>query len=286
MRHRRRRGPLALAIVVALLLGGGAALAVEGLLLPQGRGNVSTFLLLGSDEGPPRGGDPRSGRADGVHLLFVSGDRKHATFVSIPRDAFVPVPGRGQTRIAHCLVSGPDTCVATVEQEFGVSVDGYVVTSMRGFSQAVAAFGGLTVNVPTPVFNGGTAIPQAGEHHLSGSQALTYARDRKSRGGDVVRTQAQAELLALAHGEVVRSGDLRAVTDALTVLRRHSFTDLSGTELTRFAFQAMRLPPGNVERTVATGSGAMIGGASMYRLDQQARNRIADAADDGRLGSG
>jgi polyisoprenyl-teichoic acid--peptidoglycan teichoic acid transferase len=286
MRQRWRRGALALTTVLALLLGGGAVLAAEGLLLPQGRGNVSTFLLLGSDEGPPRGGDPRSGRADGVQLLFVSGDRQHATFVSIPRDAYVAVPGRGQTRIGHCLASGPDTCVATVEQEFGLSVDGYVVTSMRGFAKAVAAFGGLTVDVPTPVFDGGTSIPQAGEQHLSGSQALTYARDRKNRGGDVARSQAQAELLALAHAEVVRSGDIRAVTDALTVLRRHSFTDLSGTQLTRYAFQAMRVPPENVERTVATGSGAMIGGASMYRLDQQARSRIADAAADGRLGSG
>jgi hypothetical protein len=67
------------------------------------------------------------------------------------------------------------------------------------------------------------------------------------------------------------------------VLRQHTFTDLSGVELTRYAFQAMRLPPGNVQRTVATGSGAMIGGASMYRLDQQARDRIANAADNGRL---
>ena len=283
--RRRWRYRLTTLLVVASLLLGGAAVAVENLLLPQGRGNVLTFLLLGGDMGPPRGGDVRSGRADGVQLLFVSADRQHATFVSIPRDAYVSVPGRGQTRIGHCLVGGPDACVATVEQEFGVSVDGYLLTSMHGFANAVQRFGGLTVDVPTPVSDGGTAIPQAGEQHLSGSQALTYARDRKNRsGGDVTRSQAQAELLAIAHREAVESGDLRAITDALSVLRRHSFTDLSARELTRYAFQAMRLPPENVERTVATGSGAMIGGASMYRLDQQAYDRIADAAEDGRLG--
>ena len=280
---RRWRYRFTTLTVLAFLLFGGTAVAVESLLLPQGRGEVLTFLLLGSDEGPPRGGDVRSGRADGVQLLFVSADRQHATFVSIPRDAYVAVPGRGQTRIGHCLVNGPSTCVATVEQEFGLSVDGYVLTSMQGFANAVQRFGGLTVDVPTPVFDGGSPIPDAGEQHLTGSQALTYARDRKNRGGDVVRSQAQAELLALAHAETVQGGNLRAVTDALTVLRRHSFTDLSGAELTRYAFQAMRLPPGNVERTVATGSGAMIGGASMYRLDQQARDRIANAADNGRL---
>ena len=281
---RRWRYRFTTLTVLACLLFGATAVAVESMLLPQGRGDVLTFVLLGGDMGPPRGGDVRSGRADGVQLLFVSADRQHATFVSIPRDAYVAVPGRGQTRIGHCLVGGPDTCVATVEQEFGLSVDGYLLTSMHGFASAVQRFGGLTVDVPTPVFDGGTAIPSAGEQHLSGSQALTYARDRKNRGGgDVTRSQAQAELLALAHAETVERGDIRAITDAAMVLRQHSFTDLSGVELTRYAFQAMRLPPGNVQRTVATGSGAMIGGASMYRLDQQARDRIANAAENGRL---
>ena len=281
MRRVPRAGVLA---VLALLLLGGTASAVEDLLLPQGRGEVLSLLLLGGDEGPPRSGDVRASRADGVQLLFVAADRQHATFVSIPRDAYVPIPGRGQTRIGHCLVDGPDACVATVEQEFGIDVDGYVLTSMSGLANAVQSFGGLTVEVSTPVYDGGSSIPQAGEQHLTGSQALTYARDRKNRGGDVERTQAQAELLALAHREVVEDGDLRAVTDALAVLRRHSFTDIPARDLTRYAFQALRLPPDNVERTVATGSNAMIGGAAMYRLDGQTYERITDAAEDGRLG--
>jgi polyisoprenyl-teichoic acid--peptidoglycan teichoic acid transferase len=285
MRWRLHRGLVAV-VALATLLAGGAALAVEDLLLPEGDGEVLTFVLLGGDEGPPRGGDVRRSRADGFQLLFVSADRQHATFVSIPRDAYVAVSGRGQTRIGHCLVGGPEACVATVEQEFGLDVDGYLLTSMHGFAQAVAAFGGLTVDVPTPVSDGGTAITSTGEQRLSGSQALTYARDRSNRGGDVNRTQAQAELLAIGHETVVRQGGVRDALDAATVLRRHTFTDLSGPELARLAMEALRLPPENVERTVATGSGAMIGGASMYRLDQQGRDRIADAAADGRLGSG
>ena len=283
---RRRLASLTLVLSLTVLMLGGAATAVERLLLPDHDGEVLTFVLLGADEGPPRGGDVRHARADGYQLLFVSGDRQHATFVSVPRDAYVAIPGRGQTRIGHCLASGPDACVATAEQEFGLEVDGYLLTGMEAFKQAIAAFGGLTVDVPTPVRDGGTAIPEAGEQRLTGSQALTYARDRKNRpGGDVARTQAQAELLALGHERVARAGGVTDVLDAVTVLRRHTFTDLPGPELTRLAFEAMRLPPENVERTVATGSGAMIGGASMYRLDQQAYDRIADAAADGRLGT-
>jgi LCP family protein required for cell wall assembly len=283
---RRLARTLVAAAAVAALVVGSAALALEHLLLPDPDGEVLTLVLLGGDEGPPRGGDVRRARADGFQLLFVSGDRQHATFVSIPRDAYVSIPGRGQTRIGHCLGSGADACVATAEQEFGLEVDGYLLTGMESFKQAVHAFGGLRVDVPTPLRDGGAAIPQTGEQPLTGSQALTYARDRKNRsGGDVQRTQAQAELLAIGHERVVSRGGVRDVIDAVTVLRRHTFTDLSGPELTRLGFEAMHLPPENVQRTHATGSGAMIGGASMYRLDQQAYDRIADAAQDGRLGT-
>jgi polyisoprenyl-teichoic acid--peptidoglycan teichoic acid transferase len=281
---RWRRWLVASAVVGALLVAPAGA-AVERMLLPSGDGEVFTLLLLGSDEGPPRSTSPVPGRADGIQLLFVSGDRQHATFVSIPRDAYIPVPGRGTTRINACLVDGPDACVTTVENEFGVQVDGHIVTAMEGFKQAIAAFGGLVVDVPTPVRDGGSPIPQAGEQRLTGSQALTYGRDRKNRpGGDFGRSQAQAEMLAIAHRDVVSAGDVRAVLDAVAILRRHSITDLSGPQLARLGFEAMQLPPGNVQRALAPGDHAMAGPAAVVRLQGSAYEIIRDAADDGRLG--
>jgi polyisoprenyl-teichoic acid--peptidoglycan teichoic acid transferase len=277
---------LALLVATVLLLGVGTAVAVERLLLPPvPDGGVLTLLLLGSDEGPMRSDDPLTGRADGFQLLFVSGDRQHATFVSIPRDAWIPVAGRGTTRINACLVGGPDRCVDTVEREFGIEVDGYLVTSMLGFANAVGAFGGLTVDVPTPVFDGGHDVPTAGVQHLEGLQALTYARDRKNRpGGDFGRSQAQAELLAIAHAEVVTAGDVRSILDAVTVVRRHSLTDLSGPQLTRLAFEAVQLPPENVQRALAPGYHSTAGAAAIVRLEPRAYEIIRDAAADGRIG--
>jgi polyisoprenyl-teichoic acid--peptidoglycan teichoic acid transferase len=283
---RRRRLP---ALLLGLLLAVSATAASADLarmLLPPAEGDdVLTLLLLGSDEGPNRSEDPLVGRADGVQLLFVSGNRQHATFVSIPRDSWIPVPGRGTNRINTCLVSGPDVCVETVEREFGVDVDGYFVSSMRGFARAVDAFGGLTVDVPTPVFDGGYDIPDTGVQHLEGLQALTYARDRKNRpGGDFGRSQAQAELLAIAHADVVEDADISIVLEALKILRRHSVTDLSGPDLVRLGFEAMHLPPENVQRVLAPAEHGRAGAAAIVRLQGSAYEIIRDAADDGRLG--
>jgi polyisoprenyl-teichoic acid--peptidoglycan teichoic acid transferase len=271
----------ALAVVAA-----GTAVATERVLTDaDGDGEVLTLLLLGSDDGPPRTADPLTARADGFQLLFVSADRQHATFVSIPRDSWVTVPGRGASRINACLNGGPDRCVATVEQEFGLEVDGYLLTSMHGFARAVQAFGGLTVDVPRPVYNGGPDIPSAGVQELSGGQALTYARDRKNRPqGDFERSQAQAELLSLGHAEVVRRGGLRDVVDTVAILRRHTVTDLAGPQLLQLGFEALALPPDNVQRGLAPARHGMAGPAAVVFLEPQAYAVIRDAAADGRLG--
>jgi polyisoprenyl-teichoic acid--peptidoglycan teichoic acid transferase len=282
-----RRTGLLIVTLVAVLVLGGVAVAAERLLLPDPDGEVLVLLLLGSDGGPPRGDQMLTARADGMQLLFVSGDRQHATFVSLPRDAYVSVAGRGTTRINACLNGGPEPCVATVEQEFGIDVDGYLVTSMDGFKSAIRDFGGITVDIPHPVFDGGQAIPEAGTQRLTGSQALTYGRDRRHRpAGDFTRTQAQAEMLAIGHAEVVEGGDVGRVLETAAILRRHTVTDLSGPQLVRLGFEAMRLPPGNVQRVLAEGTPTMVGGASVVRLHSSAYDVIRDAAADGRIGGG
>lgn len=282
-RHRA----LAAFVVITALLTGIGALASEGLLLADPVDDeVLALLLLGSDEGPTRSENPLVGRADGVQLLFVAPDRQHATFVSIPRDSWLTVTDVGRSRINSCLVRGPERCVTTVEQQFGIEIDAYLMTSMRGFANAVEAFGGVTVDVPTPVFDGGSNISSAGEQDLTGLQALTYARDRKNRpGGDFGRSRAQAELLAIGHADVVRAGDAAAVLDAVTVLRRHTVTDLTGPDLVRLGFEAMHLPPENVERVLAPGDIGMAGRASVVFLEDRAYDIVRDAAADGRLGT-
>ncbi|MBW3672262.1 MAG: hypothetical protein KY432_11400, partial [Acidobacteria bacterium] len=57
------------------VFGGVAGAAVRYLSAPPGQEGPIVLLVIGSDAGPPRGGDPLTGRADGLHLLVVSEDR-------------------------------------------------------------------------------------------------------------------------------------------------------------------------------------------------------------------
>ncbi len=295
-------------IVVTLIVGAMIVLPLVGLLAMERVTAVGpstdrplAILLLGSDAGPPRDDDTISGRADGFQLLFVSAERDRATFVSIPRDSWVPVTGLGDNKINACLTRGPENCVTTVENAFGIEIDAYFVTSMWGFANAVNEFvgcpigdpeltrdcpRGLTVDVDFSCTAncGGFVIPQRGVQQVSGFEALTVARNRGQRAaGDFSRSESQAELLAIAHAEMQAEGSIARMMDALRILRRHSVTDLTLPQLARLGLDAMRLDPANVERILAPARLGTVGAASVVFLNDPAYDIIAEAAETGRL---
>lgn len=291
MRGRLRRALLVVLTLTVLLVVGVATVVVASdryLRASLADDGVIAILLLGSDTGPPfRSGDPLAGRADGFHLLFVSPERTHATFVNVPRDAYVSVPGRGRTKINACLASGPQACVATAEQHFGIDVDHYMATSFEGLRVATNRFGGVTVDVPRTLRDGGQDIAP-GTHRINGEQALAFTRDRKNRpNGDFDRTAAQGTFLQAAHRQALDDGlDVARVTDIVRILQQTTATDIDPGQLLRLAYAGMQIPPENVNNVTVPGNIGTAGAASVVFLPDQATALVRDAAEDGVIGSG
>lgn len=301
MSHRTRRTVVMLVVGALLVLPIIGVFAMERVTaVGPSTDRPLAILLLGSDGGPPRADDPLSARADGFHLLFVSAERDRATFVSIPRDSWVPVTGLGDNRINACLTRGPENCVSTVESVFDIEIDAYFVTSMWGFADAINEFVGCDIGDPE-VSRGctrglevdvdftcrqncsGFPIEERGVQKLSGYEALTVARNRSIRpSGDFARSESQAELLAIAHATMQEDGSIARMMDTLRILRRHSVTDLTLPQLTRLGIDAMRLDPANVERVLAPARVGSVGAASVVFLNDPAYDIIAEAAETGR----
>jgi LCP family protein required for cell wall assembly len=137
------------------------------------------FLLLGIDRVPE---GTALGRSDTMILMSVEPLTGRLKMVSIPRDLWVSIPGVGENRIntAHFFAessapgSGPAAAAQTVEQNFGVQVPYYVRLRFDAVLRIVDAMGGVTVNLPEDM----AGLP-AGQHHLTGEQALAFVRDRK-----------------------------------------------------------------------------------------------------------
>jgi LCP family protein required for cell wall assembly len=122
-------------------------------------------------------------RTDTNILMTINPLKPYIGMLSIPRDLWVTIPGIGENRInaafffaeAEKTGAGPSASVATVRENFGVTINYYAVLKMEGIIKAIDAFGGVTINLADPL--GG--LP-AGENILNGTQALAFARERYS----------------------------------------------------------------------------------------------------------
>jgi LCP family protein required for cell wall assembly len=123
---------------------------------------------------------PGAQLTDTLMLVHIDGSRRAATVVSIPRDAWVEVPGHGMAKInAAFSYGGPSLAVATVEALTDVRIDHLAVIDWEGFRELTDAVGGVTVTVRRTVHDTARGITwTAGRHTLDGQQALDYVGQR------------------------------------------------------------------------------------------------------------
>lgn len=281
--RRRFSVIVASVLLLASVLAGGLLAAQRFIAAPVGGDGVVTFLLIGGDDGPFRGGTVLEADADAFHLLAVSPSERRATFVNVPRDAWIDIPRHGRDKLSQCLKSGPERCVETAETLWDIEVDHFLLTEFNGLKTAVDRFGGIPIEVPYAVSDGGQAV-SAGSQRINGSQALAFARDRRNRPGhDFARTAAQAELLRAAHRTMIEEkGALAQVTELAGLVRQTTVSDLSPGELLRYAYLARRISPENVASVTLDASVGFAGQQSVVYLSDSAgetvRNVVADAA--------
>ena len=246
------------------------------------------LLVIGSDDGPPRGASPLDGRADALHLLVVTEDRQHVTFVDFPRDAWVDVPGVGRTKINAALTHGPETVVATMESNWGFEVDNYILTDFQGFVVAIDELGGLEISVEERLYDpvGSSSNLYPGVQRLRGLDALSYARDRHSRSdGDFGRAAAQSRVLKAVHEQLRNENpSLERIAQLLSILRRTTISDIPPDRMLRLAMLAMAIPPQNTVQYTLPGSLGTAGSASVVYLTDRAHEILRDLADDGFVG--
>jgi LCP family protein required for cell wall assembly len=201
-----RRVLVAANVVVAMLLLGSASvygyvlwrfgqirrIHIPTLLGGHGSsGQPMTVLLVGSDtRSGSTGSDAKAfgsssqvtgQRSDTIILVHIDPGSNKATLMSIPRDLWVPIPGKGYSqRINTAFDTGPNLLVQTIKQDLGIDVNHYVEVNFNSFRQVVDAVGGIKQYFPTPARDSFSdlSIPKAGCYSLNGQTALQFVRAR------------------------------------------------------------------------------------------------------------
>ena len=203
-------------------------------------------------------------------LMHVASDRRAASFVFLPRDSWVTVPGRGPSRISSAYAAGgPTLLVRTVEQLSALRIDHFAILDFAGFEDITDALGGLDLQIRQTA-----AGFSAGTHHLDGAAALRYLRQPASgpRGelARVRRQQVVMKAMMSKAGSIGVLADLRKTFSLLgSVARAISVDDSLDDGTMRSLVLSMRhLRPGSVTfLTAPIGSVRQDRGQSLVRLD-------------------
>jgi LCP family protein required for cell wall assembly len=173
-----------------------------------------TILAMGLDArdwGPEA--NTTATRSDSMVLLTMDPIAKTAAMLSIPRDLYVEIPGYGFDKINKAYFfaekdrlpgGGPGLAMRTVERLLGIPIDYYAVVDFNSFTAFVDTIEGIDVYVPfddmiiDPIGPEDVKELHFGWNHLTGSEALAFARARSTEGGDFDRAaRTQQVILAI-----------------------------------------------------------------------------------------
>ena len=198
---------------------------------------VSNILLMGVD-----GSADSASRSDS--MILVSLDYMHGKIklTSFLRDSWVEIPSKGKKAKlnAACTYGGPQLVVDTIEYNFGVDIDHYVMVDFEMFTDIIDSLGGIDVEVTSKeakFINRTTRhTVESGESvHLNGDEALVYCRIRKL-DSDYMRTYRQRKVITALIGQA-RSAGIDTLLSAMKDVFPMIETDMSAAEITALAYK-------------------------------------------------
>ena len=164
--------------------------------------NVINILLIGSDASasdPNRANVTDKGNTDVMMICSINPEKKTIKLVSFMRDSYTYLDkfDRYAKLNAACANGGPGYLVETIENNFKIEIDGYVMVDFDSFVHVIDVLGGVRVDVPAYVADFlGQGFPSGNQVLLDGEQALRFSRVRYSdANGDVSRVARQRQVI-------------------------------------------------------------------------------------------
>jgi len=253
----------------------------------------TTILLLGTDSGrgPARRGLRHS---DSMMLLRTDPDHHRISYLSIPRDLWVEIPGQGANRInAAYQEGGAPLALRTVHGLTGLDIDHVIVVDFDRFKTLIDRIGGIDVTVPHAIQSNRFECPYdaerctswdgwrfaKGRQHMDGQRALVYSRIRENRldpsDNDITRAERQQQVTQAIMDKLSGVGTFLKLPFVGGDLLKPLATDLSAGELIQLGWVKFRSDGGSTMRCRLGGDPDTIGGAWVLRSSEENRNVLS-----------
>lgn len=261
--------------------GGSSAAALNAEVNPdqlKGEGSGRVNILLLGIGGPGHDGPDLT---DTMMIASIDVVNHKIGLLSIPRDLWVKEPNNfvesyGKINAAYesgkyqylghddssndnisAIKAGFNTVDQTVSRIAGIPINYNALVNFQAFQQAVDAVGGVTINVPTELYDPTMAwqnhwnpiLAEPGVQHMDGYQALLYARSRETTS-DFARTERQRALLLALESKVLTAGTLSdplKISNLLSAFGDNVRTDISLSDMQQLYNIISKIPSSSVK---------------------------------------
>lgn len=218
-----------------------------------------TVLAIGTDVRP---GEHRYGLTDVMRAVRVDFRAQRVTALEFPRDLWVKIPeiesnlktDRQKLNTAYAYGQpeyGSSLLARTLDLNFGLKVDHYIVANMNVFADVVDALGGLDITIPEGGIDGRTSTDRSarlvfpgGPQHLDGEQALTLARMRNVSVFE--RAEHQNLVMCALRKKIESSDTLLQLPAIINSFMNNIQTDLTPEQISQLACLGTQMPRSNI----------------------------------------
>ena len=206
--------------------------------------NVVNVLLIGADS---REGS-NSGNTDVMMLVSLNKKTKQIKLVSFMRDSYLYIEGKNNSYCAKLnaafSMGGPEVLMKTIENNYKIEIDDFVMVNFESFKSIIEAMGGVTVEVQKYEANYANnrynlSMPYGESVTLNGEEALAFCRIRGcDADGDVSRTRRQRQVIN-AMIDRVKSASVSDLNSYLNALLPYIYTGFSKSEVLSLGMRAI-----------------------------------------------
>lgn len=169
-------------------------------------------------------------RSDCIMIASINHDTKEIKIVSVYRDTYLNIPGRGLDKVNHAYAyGGPVLSMSTLNTNLDLDITEFATVNFTSTKDIINAIGGVTLTVTDAEAKSIPRISSGGTYLLDGEQALAYGRIRKI-DNDYKRTE-RMRTVVMAVFEKAKTMSITELNKLANQLLPEIYTNISATEI-------------------------------------------------------
>lgn len=188
--------------------------------------NIAIFGIDSREDSYEKGN-----RSDCIIIASLNNKTKEVKLVSVYRDTYVQIEGHGLDKITHAYSYGSaPLAISTLNTNLDLNIKEFVTVNFDAVKEIIDSIDGISMPITEEEVSHIPGIAQAGTYHLTGEQALAYARIRHAAGGDYKRTERMRDVL-IAVVDKVKTFDISKLNQLVDTILPRVYTNITASDV-------------------------------------------------------